>query len=196
MTQVLTLTDCRPRIEKLISRLPEETDRAWLVAIYISFEMAAKLGYSADEFRKLATTERTRALKSALARGLASEVQTESEKNLRAGHYFNNGLFRIVGLAEISLNLLFKARMDVDPPRDYGWLSKWYLKQFGNSLSYIDKARKRVNKMKHQERNLDKIHPLESIKDGLAAFNELLELMEELAESNQTASAGTPERQR
>ena len=190
MARVLKLVDFRPRIEKLIGILPEETDRASLVAIYTSFEMAAKLGYSADEFRKLSTSERTRALESALARGLASKVRTDNEKYLRAGHYFDNGLFRMVGLAEISLNVLFKAHMDIDPPRDYGWLSRWYVKQFGNSLSHIAKARKRVNKMKHQERDLDEVHPLESMEDGLAAFNELLELMEQVAKSNQTASAG------
>jgi len=94
----------------------------------------------------------------------------------------------MVALAEISLNLLFKACTDIDPPKDYWWLSRWYLKEFGNSLSYIARARKRANRMKHQERDLDEILPLESMKDGLAAFNELLELMEKLAKSNQAAA--------
>ena len=136
-------------------------------------------GYSDDEFRGLSRDEKMVVLKSALKRGLSSKIRNSSEKHLRAGHYFNNGLFHIVALAEISLNDLFKTRQHINPPKDYWWLSDWYMKEFGNSLSHIQNARTQVNWMKHHPRS--KTRQAYSMKDGLLAFGELLSLLEVLA---------------
>lgn len=106
-----------------------------------------------------------------------------------AGHFFNNALFRMVALVEISLKTLFQRQMNMEPPDNYGWLADWYKKKFAGKLGYIGRARARVNKFKHEQRDRTKPKALETYVDGLKAFDELLLLMSFIVEAEQPVAA-------
>ncbi len=178
-------------VASLLRKLPEHSDPEWLLAVYLSLGTAERLGYKHDEFARKERSERDLVNIQMLSAPYFS-LPASTNKWL-AGHFFNNALFRMVALAEITLNDLFQRKMNLDPPRNgYGWLVDWYGITCAGTLEYMNKARARVNKFKHHERQRAKAKPLETYDDGLRAFEELLTLMRQLVEAEQRVPADGP----
>jgi hypothetical protein len=170
----------KTKVENLLRSLYEESDAEWLLAVYLSLETAEKLGYTHDAFARKSRTDRDKTNLEMLSDHFFSiPASTEDKNDWLAGHCFNNALFRMVALAEITLNDLFKQEMGMEPPfMRYDWLVKWYETKHLGKLKFIGKARARVNKFKHEKRDRSKPKALETYSDGLIAFEELLVLMD------------------
>jgi hypothetical protein len=177
------LNRLKKTMNSLVSRLDDETDRSWLVAAFISLQIANDLGYEKDKFTRSQKDERDNSLKTCLKYGLQSlsaPRATVTHEYWKAGYFFNNALLRIVALTEIGLKALFEKQTNVQPPNDYWWLVEWYKRTNDNSLSYLNKARKQVNRFKHKLRDAQREPYLESMQDGICAFEELISLMKTL----------------
>jgi len=171
----------KKRVDSLIPILPQETDVSWLVSIYFSLNKAYELNYQYDAISKLIKSDQADILLKISSLNFTSNAKlSKEERTWLAGYYFNNAMFRMVALTEIGLKILFEQKMKVKPPKDYGWLSKWYLMVFGKNLINVQNARSRVNKQKHELRGTKNSKQFESMKDGIYAFNELLSLLEDI----------------
>jgi len=100
--------------------------------------------------------------------------------NWTAGYYFNNALLRIAALAEISLKCLFEQHTGFESPRNYRWLANWYEKEFLTKITNLDRTHQEINIFKH-EHPRRRQRKVETIEEGLAAFSELLELLNHVA---------------
>ncbi|HEU4933750.1 MAG TPA: hypothetical protein VFT48_16815 [Pyrinomonadaceae bacterium] len=163
----------------LVKSLPETSDAEWLVAVYLSLGTAEKLGYKKDIHARKPRRDRDAINADLLSTNSFDRQEPSAEKTAwLAGHFFNNALFRIVALAEITLNELFEREFQMEPPRQiYDWLAKWYTQKHGKKLDWIKKSRERVNRFKHRKRARQETKPLEEYEHGLKAFEELLTLM-------------------
>lgn len=181
----MTIEQLKEEVISLVSRLPDHTDRAWLVGIYVSLRTAYHLDYKRDQFSKAQKEKR----ESALGRVIEDSLLTPSDpfpaqELWRAGYFFNNALLRMVALAEIGLKVLYKKCKRETPPEENYWkLAKWYESNFNNELTYLNKARYQVNRYKHEPRDPTKERELESMDEGILAFRELLSLMSGLAKA-------------
>jgi hypothetical protein len=173
-------------VQSLAAILPDKSDAEWLVAIYLSLGTAEELGYKEDSYARLDRKTRNEGNADMLSKdSLQFPASSDITKKWLAGHYFNNALFRMVALSEISLRTLFyrEAKMspNLEPPINYWWLVDWYEGKFERKLKYIHKARRRVNKFKHDPRERQGPKALETLGDGFLALEELLLLMSVLA---------------
>jgi len=166
------------RVSSLVSKLPDETDRSWLVTTYLSLKKASAYNYKKDAFSKLAKSNQDAILLK--INSLDPRKLSVTEKDWIAGYFFNNAMFRIVALAEIGLIILFEKKEKKQAPRDYRLLSQWYEKTFTMKLKKVQLARKRVNKFKHEPRSAVKNKKYETMREGIDAFKELLSLLEQI----------------
>jgi len=166
------------RVSSLVSKLPDETDRSWLVTIYLSLKKAAALNYKDDSFSKLTKCNQDTILLK--MKSLDTRRLSTTDKDWIAGYFFNNAMFRIVALAEIGLKILFEKKTKMKAPGDYGWLSQWYERTFTMKLDNIQFARRRVNKFKHEPRGKGKKKKFETMREGIDALKELLSLLEQI----------------
>lgn len=168
----------KKRVTSLVIKLPQETDRAWLVSTYLSLRKAHGLNYQYDAISKLAKSDQDNLLLK--INSLDSRRLSRDDKNWIAGYFFNNAMFRMVALTEIGLKVLFEKRMKMKAPDDYWWLSNWYKSSFNMTLNNIQNARRRVNKFKHEPRLGTRRKKFETINEGIDAFKELLSLLEQI----------------
>ncbi len=159
-------------------KLPQETDRAWLVSTYLSLEKAHALNYQHDAISKLPKSDQDNLLLK--INTLDSHRLSRNNKKWIAGYFFNNAMFRMVALTEIGLKILFEKTMKMKAPDDYWWLCNWYESTFNMKLSNIQNARRRVNKFKHEPRFGKRKKKFETISEGIDAFKELLSLLEQI----------------
>ena len=75
----------------------DKTDRAWVVAVYVSLRAAEELGYKQDDFVKLPLPDQRTALLHVVLQGMLSPPSTTDHTTIYyRGHYYNNALFRMV----------------------------------------------------------------------------------------------------
>ena len=171
------------KVKGLVSTLPEDVGRARLVATYVSLRKAYDLGYRKDVFRQMRQRERDIYLQELVAQSPFEYEDAEGKTpkgSWLAGYYFNNALLRIAALAEISLKCLFEQHTGFESPRNYRWLADWYEKEFSTKITNLDRTRQEINVFKH-EHPRRRQRKLETIEEGLAAFSELLEVMNHVA---------------
>lgn len=181
----MTVRDLEPTISSLIQRdARDETDRAWLVATYLSFRAAEELGFLCYEFDKLSLPDQTSTLLKLLGQPL---LETQAISTLaqqwKAGHFFNNAVLRLVALAEVRLNVLYEKRTKCELPHNYWKLAQWYEAAYSDKLTFLGKARTHVNLMKHKRHNPEADNKLKTLDDGLTAFKELLLLSSRVIEA-------------
>jgi hypothetical protein len=102
--------ELEPSISSLIQRdTDDETDRAWLVATYLSFQAAEEFGFRDYEFDMLSLPNQTPALLELLGKPLLETqgISTQAQQ-WKAGHFFNNAVPRLVALAEVHLKVLYR----------------------------------------------------------------------------------------
>lgn len=184
----MKIHEYRDRVSSLAKNLPDESDSEWLVAVYLSLATAEELGYEKDLHALRKREERDARNSGMLCQDSLRPIQfsepADAQKEWTAGYYFNNALFRMVALAEITLQTLFKREMGLEPPfMRYGWLADWYKIRFAGTLDKIANARTRVNRFKHEDRlgSRPKAKALEKYDDALEALNELLALLTTIA---------------
>jgi hypothetical protein len=170
------------KLNQIVSTLPKEIDRSWLVSAYLSLKKAERMKYKYDVISRLEKKQQDNILKQCTS--FSAEGKSENIKNWIAGYYFNNAMLRMVALAEIGLKVLFEKKEKIEPPDDYWWLSTWYTKHTGNRLSTIQQARKRVNKLKHEKKQEKSKQKFETLRQGVSALKELLVLMGQLTRSS------------
>lgn len=143
--------ELEPTISVLIQRdTDDETDRAWLVATYLSFQAAEKLGFRDYEFDTLSLPDQTPALLDLLGQSLLEiEGISTQIQQWKSGHFFNNAVPRLVALAEVRLKVLYGKRTKCDLPHNYLKLVQWYEAVYSDKLTFLGKAREQVNLMKH-----------------------------------------------
>ena len=170
----------KKRITCLVTKLPKETDRSWLVSIYLSLKKAHGLNYQYDAITRLTKSDQDKILLKVNSLESRRSSKDEDDKNWVAGYFFNNAMFRMVALTEIGLKVLFEKRMKMQAPNDYWWLSNWYESAFKMKLNNIQNARRRVNKLKHKPRIGTRNKRFETMSQGIEAFKELLALLEQI----------------
>jgi hypothetical protein len=173
--------------DKIIKFLPEDptdqTDRAWLVAVYVSLRMAARLDFKSDEFVRLTQDVQETTLHQILVDDcfLPDDSSPERRKWL-AGHFFNNALFRLAALAELRLAKLCSL---LDPPladKRYWKQAAWYAGR-GGSLTSLNNIRRQINKYKHESDDPDRNRLVEDLEEAIAGCRELLLLLEQLRDA-------------
>ena len=184
----MTIRTYKERVSSLAKALPDKSDTEWLIAVYLSLGTAESLGYTRDSFARLDRNARDAVNADMLSSdSFKIPESSEAKRKWLAGHYFNNALFRMVALAEITLKTLFEREMNMKPPDNYWWLVDWYKKNFAKKLDFIGRARERVNKFKHVPRDRTRPMALDTYADGLKAFEELLVLMSFIVEAQHVA---------
>jgi hypothetical protein len=180
----MMVRELEPTINSLIQRdTDDETDRAWLVATYLSFQAAEELGFRDYEFDTLSLPDQTPALIELLGqplletRGISTQVQ-----QWKAGYFFNNAVLRLVAFAEVRLKVLYGKSTKCELPHNYWTLVQWYEAVYSDNLTFLGKARKQVNLMKHQRHEPAMHNMLKSLDDGLTAFSELLRVSSRVVE--------------
>jgi hypothetical protein len=172
------------RVISIVVALPEEIDRSWLIAVFLSLRKAYELNYQRDDISLLNKADQNNLLLRITAFNFNSfKHSTSEEKIWAAGYFFNNAMFRMVALTEIGLKLLKKLQNKKNKGK-HTQLSKWYEETFQQKLTNIENARKRVISLKHHLRNSKGKKSFEGMSEGVVAFNELLTLMEHISTSN------------
>lgn len=173
------------KVRSLAVQLQDDTDKAWLVGTYVSLRTAQELGYQRDDFAKAPAKDRKYTLQCVISENLLDVPNPSSlKKSWKAGYFFNNALLRMVALAEIGLKLLFEKRTGKKPPPNYHCLVEWYELNFDDKLDYVGKARQQVNRYKHKPRDPTERRKLETLEEGVLAFDEILSLMSRLTLPN------------
>jgi hypothetical protein len=174
----MMVRELESEINSLIQKdTDDETDRAWLVATYLSFQAAEELGFRDYEFDTLSLSDQTPELLELQGRPfLETQGISTQAKQWKAGYFFNNAVLRLVALAEVRLKVLYRKRTKCELPHNYWTLVKWYEEVYSDKLTFLGKAREQVNLMKHQRHEPEVHNMLKSLDDGLTAFRELLRL--------------------
>ena len=175
------------RVRNILSRLPNGVGRERLLGVYASLLMAELYGYTHDRFRGR-NTENRRQLVASVMRAVLSGPTTwdDATRDWVAGYYFNNSLLRMAASAEIGLKELFQKLTALpSSPDDYWWLADWYRKKCNGAIGVLNRTRHEVNALKHGRRKNEQLRKLEKMHEGIAAFRELLALMERLVDAQQ-----------
>ena len=164
------------RLIPLVPKLPDVIDRSWLVSTYLSLKRAYVLNYKEDAFSRL-----PKGKQDSIVLGIKSLGSSKAgNREWESGYYFNNAMFRMVALTEIALKVLFQQKAKMKSPPPYPRLWEWYETSYGKTLSNINRARRRVNKFKHEPRSRTTKKRFESMQEGIDAFEELLLLLEQI----------------
>lgn len=176
----MTIEHLRASVVKLLEDdVYDEADKAWVVAVFVSLRTATTLDYQQDSFIRLSKKEKHDALLAIMSEDrLLPPQSSPSEQYWRAGHFYNNALFRIVALAETRLPVLYERHARGKPPEENYWeLSKWYEETFAESLEHVNRARAQVNRLKHVP-HYERLDPrAERLEEGIAAFREVIRLL-------------------
>lgn len=185
------------RVAEVLSRLPNSVGRERCLGAYASLLIAESLGYINDRFRQRDGGERRRLLPHVARAVLSPSSAWDAPTNeWMSSFYFNNALLRMAATAEIALMALFKRKnpiTELPKGRNIYWrLSKWYLQNCGGKTTELDRTRREINDFKHGRSEQEPLRKVESLNDGLMAFEELLLLMERLADAQPGAPADGP----
>ena len=179
------MVEFEQRVAELMSRLPESAGPSRFLGAYLALRTAEELGYDRDHFRQRPKNEREHLLSQFASQRVFDSTESSNEvKEWSAGFYFNDALLRMAALGETSLKDLYsRSHSGRKAPDDYAWLANWYHATYKFQIGFLTRARHEINIFKHEPVEGRKPRKLETMTDGMKAFRDLLQLLEQIAKS-------------